>query len=60
MKNIFVLIYNDKNSSFEQLLEIDSSVSVHDRKIRTFAIEIYEICHDILPTIMNEIFTLRY
>ena len=60
MKNIFILIYNDKNSSFEQLLEIDSSVSVDDRKIRTFAIEIYKICHDILPTIMNEIFTLRH
>ena len=25
------LIYNDKNSSFEQLLEIDSSVFVHDK-----------------------------
>ena len=33
------LIYNDKKSSFEQLLEIDSSVSVHDRNLGALAIE---------------------
>ena len=30
------LINNDKKSSFEELLEIDSSVSVHDRNLRAF------------------------
>ena len=42
------LINNDKKSSFEELLEIDSSVSVHDRNLRAIS-----------PTIMNQIFTLR-
>ena len=54
------LIYNDKKSSFEQLLEIDSSVSVHDRNLRALATEMYKIYHGISPTIMNEIFTLRH
>ena len=54
------LIYNDKNYSFEQLLEIDSSVSVHDRNLRTLATEMYKIYHGISPTIINEIFTLRH
>ena len=35
------LKYNDKKSSFEQLLEIDSSVSVHDRNLRALATEMY-------------------
>ena len=54
------LIYNDKKSSFEQLLEIDSSVSIHDRNLRALATEMYKIYHGISPTIMNEIFTLRH
>ena len=53
------LIYNDKKSSFEELLEIDSSVSVHDRNLRALATEIYKIYHVISSTIMNEIFTIR-
>ena len=44
----------------EQLLEIDSSVSVHDRNLRALATEMYKIYHGISPTIMNEIFTLRH
>ena len=56
----FRLIYNDKKSSFEELLEIDSSVSIHDRNLRTLAIEMHKICHGISPTVVNEIFTLRH
>ena len=54
------LICNDKKSSFEELLEIDSSASVHDRNFRAFATEIYKTYHGISPTIMNTIFTLRH
>ena len=54
------LIYNDKKSSFEQLLEIDSSVSVRNRNLEAFATEMYKIHHGISPTIMNEIFPLRH
>ena len=54
------LIYNDKKYSFEQLLEIDSSVSVHYKNLRALATEMYKIYHGISPTIMNEIFTLRH
>ena len=54
------LIYNDKKSYFEQLLEIDSSVSVHNRNLRALATERYKINHDISTTIRNEIFTLKH
>ena len=60
MKRCLRLISNDRKSSFEQLLEIDSSVSVHDRNLRALATEMYKIYHTISPTIMNEILTLRH
>ena len=44
----------------EELLEIDSSISIHDRNLRALAIEIYKIYHGISQTIMNEIFLLRH
>ena len=37
------LIHHDTKSSFEELLEIDSSVSIHCRNLRTLAIEMYKI-----------------
>ena len=54
------LIYNDKKLYFEELLEIDSSDSVHEGNLRTLATEMYKIYHGISPTIINEIFTLRH
>ena len=54
------LICNDIKYSFEELLEIDSSISVNDRNLRTRAIEMYKIYHSISPTIMSEIFILRH
>ena len=54
------LTYSDKRFSFEELLEIDSSVSVHDRNLRALATEMCKINHNISPIIMNETFTLRH
>ena len=53
-------MYYDKKSSFEELLEIDSSLCVYDRNLSTLAIEMYKIYQSISPTIMNEIFTVRH
>ena len=37
------LIYIDKRSSFEKLLKKDSSVFIHDRYVKTLAIEMYKV-----------------
>ena len=37
------LIQNDKFSSYEELLEKDRSVSVHQRNIQSLAIEMFQI-----------------
>ena len=55
----FQVIYNDKTSSFEQLLENDNSVSMHHRNIQTLAIEMYKVTNGLSPEIMNELFQIR-
>ena len=53
------LIYHDKRPSFEELLQKDSSVSIHNGNLRALAIEMYKINHAASPSIMNEIIILR-
>ena len=53
------VIYNDKTSSFEQLLENDNSVSIHHRNIQALAVEMYKVTNGLSPEIMNEIFQIR-
>ena len=50
--------YNDGLSSFEELLERDNSVSVHNRNIQCLAIELYKVFNDICPDIMKDVFPL--
>ena len=50
------IIYNDKQSSFSELLEKDGSVSIHIKNIQFLAIEMFRFSRNILPHIMNDIF----
>ena len=47
------LIYNNKQSTFEELLEKDDSASIHIRNLQTLAIEMYKVVNDDSPEIMN-------
>ena len=58
-KRCLWVIYNDKISSFEQLLKNDNSVSKHHRNIQTLAIEMYKVTNELSTEIMNEIFQIR-
>ena len=53
------MIYNDKISNFEELLNKDNSVSIHHSNIHALAIEMYKVANDMSPEIMNELFKLR-
>ena len=53
------LIYNDKKSSFHDLLEKDSSVPVHHRDLRALATGMDRIYNSLAPEIVTEIFPLR-
>ena len=50
------ITYNDKSSTFQELLDKDNSVSIHHRNIRVLATEIYKVLHEYSLAILNEVF----
>ena len=53
------IIYCDKQSSFEELLEKDSSVSIHERNIQILATEMYKVSNGMPPPQITELFAQR-
>ena len=53
------IIYNNKTSSYEELLSKDGSVSMHDKNLQNPVIEIYEVVNRLCPEIMNEVFQFQ-
>ena len=53
------IIYNDKRSSFNALLEKDGSVSIHERNIKILATKMFKVSKNLAPPQMHEIFKLK-
>ena len=53
------IIYNDKRSNFEELLNKDNSVSIHHHNIQALAIELYKVVNDMSPEVISEVFHIR-
>ena len=53
------MIYNDKISHFEELLNKDNSVSIRHKNIHALAIEMWKVANDISPNMINGVFKLR-
>ena len=53
------IIYSDKKSTFEKLLEKDGSVSIHNRNLQILASESYKIENDLFSLIVTELFEQR-
>ena len=47
------LVYNDKSSSFRELLERDHSVTIHERNIQVLLTEIFKVKSRAAPEIMT-------
>ena len=52
-------IYCDKQPSFEELLEKDNSVSIHERNIQILATEMYKVSKGMSPLQVTELFARR-
>ena len=49
-------IYNEKQSSFNELLENDGSVSIHERNLKVLLTEIHKISDGLSTPLMKDIF----
>ena len=52
------LVYQN-NLSFSELLDLDNSVTVHQKNLQVLVTEIYKVKHGIAPEIMKDIFELQ-
>ena len=46
------IAYDDYCSSFEELLDKGGAVTLHQRNLRAFAIEMYKVSNGLSPTFM--------
>ena len=53
------LVYDDRQSTFEELLNIDKSVTIHHRNLQVLATELYKVHHGLAAEPMNDIFKIR-
>ena len=53
------LVYNEKSSSFREILEKDKSVTIHERNIQVLLTEIFKVKSRVAPEIMIEIFKFK-
>ena len=53
------LIYNDKKSSFEDLIEKDGPDSIHYRNRRTLDVEMFKVFKGLSPVIFAKTFPVR-
>ena len=53
------MVYEDYTSSFENLLKINGSVTIHHRNIQLVAVEMYKVKNGLCPEIMKDLFQLR-
>ena len=52
------LVYQ-KNLSFSELLDLDNTVTVHQKNFQVLLTEIYKVKNEIAPEIMKDIFDLK-
>ena len=58
-KRALKIVYNDHESNFEELLEKDKSISIHQKNLQILVTEIYKVKNDISPAIMSNVFKFQ-
>ena len=54
-----MLAYDDRQLTFEELLNTGKSVTIHCRNLQVLATELYKVHHGFTPELMNDIFKER-
>ena len=50
------IVYRNNELSFQEILDKDNSVTVHQRNLRKLAIEMFKVNHNLSPLPMRELF----
>ena len=50
------LVYDGENLTFQELLDLDGSITIHHKNIQRLAIEMFKIKNNLSPPLMNDIF----
>ena len=53
------IVFKDNNATFNELLERDGSVTIHERNIQTLATEMFKAYNGMLPPILKGVFPLK-
>ena len=53
------LVYQNKNLSFSELLELDNAVTIHQRNLQVLVTEIFKVKNNLSPEIMKQIFDFQ-
>ena len=53
------IVYSDKTSSFEKLLEKDGSAAMHTKNLQTLVTEMFKIYKNLSPAIITDLFHVR-
>ena len=54
------ITYNDRTSTFEELLNKDNSVSIHHRNLQVLVTELYKVKSNMAPEMLNQIFQIGH
>ena len=58
-KQALINLYKDRKDIYEELLQKDSFVRVHHRKLQILVTEIFKVKNDLAPKTMTEVFQFR-
>ena len=58
-KTCLRIIYSDKSSSFEELVQKDKSVTIHVKNIQKLATEMFKVFKNLSPPIVADLFEVR-
>ena len=53
------LVYQNKNLSFSELLELDNAVTIHQRNLQVLATEVFKVKTNLSPEIMKQVFDFQ-
>ena len=58
-KRVLRIVYRDYESTFQQLLKQNKSVSIHERNLQILATEIFKTKNGLNPVILEDVFNFK-